>query len=360
MHRTAARKNRRTLAIGGAVATAVLLASCSSPSGDVTSPDDAVPADGGSGVHVVATTTMLGDVAGRVVDCGGGTVETLMPVGADPHDYSPSSSAVRSLVEADLVIANGLGLEEGLTSALASAEQDGAVVLEIAPLVDPIPFGGGEHVDSDHAEDAEDDHGHDEDWHDEDGHDEDEHAEDGAAHSHGSEDPHVWLDVARMADAAALVGIELATITGDAAFQECGTTVAEDLSAVDAEIREILSAVPADDRRLVTDHDAFGYFAESYGFQVVGVVVPGGSTLADTSSAALAALADTVRTTGTPAVFANVEAPSALVDALAAEVGHVAVVPLHVGSLGPQGSDAEDYASMMLTNARLIAAALAG
>lgn len=356
MHRTAARTNRRTLTIGGVGATALLLASCSSPSGDVTSPDDAVHADRGPGVHVVATTTMLGDVAGRVVDCGGGTVETLMPVGADPHDYSPSSSAVRSLVEADLVIANGLGLEEGLTSALASAVQDGAVVLEIAPLVDPIPFGRGEQVDGDHAEDAEDDHGHDDDH----GHAEDEHGVDEHGHGHGSEDPHVWLDVARMADAAALLGAELATITGDAVFEECGTTVAEELSAVDAEIREILRAVPAEDRRLVTDHDAFGYFAESYDFDVVGVVVPGGSTLADTSSAALAALAETVRSTGTPAVFANVEAPSALVDALAAEVGHVAVVPLHVGSLGPQGSDAEDYASMMLTNARLIAAALAG
>lgn len=351
MHRTATRSTRRALTIGGVTATAVLLASCSSPTGGVTTAEGMAPTAGGTGVHVVATTTVLGDVVGRVAACGGGTIETLMPVGADPHDYSPSSSAVRSLVEADLVVANGLGLEEGLSSALASAEQDGAVVLEIAPLVDPIPFGGGAHAD-DHGDDdhAGDDHGH----------EDDDHADDADGHDHGSDDPHVWLDVARMVDAAALVGVELATITGDPAFEECGATVADELSAVDAEVREVLGAVPAGDRRLVTDHDAFGYFADSYDFEVVGVVIPGGSTLADTSSAALAALADTVRTTGTPAIFANIEAPSALVDALAAEVGHVAVVPLHVGSLGPQGSDAEDYASMMLTNARLIAGALAG
>jgi len=134
--------------------------------------------------------------------------------------------------------------------------------------------------------------------------------------------------------------------------------VADDLLATDAEVREILAAVPPESRLLITDHAAFGYFARTYDFEVLGVVVPGGSTLAEPSSAELAGLAQIIRDTGVRAIFANKADTTALVDALAAEVGQVEVVELYVGTLGPEGSGAEDYATMMLTNARLIAAAL--
>lgn len=109
----------------------------------------------------------------------------------------------------------------------------------------------------------------------------------------------------------------------------------------------------------MTDHDAFGYFADAYDFEVAGVVVPGGSTLARPSSAEMAALARTVRETGVPAIFANTANPQALVDALAQEVARVDVVDLYVGSLGDPGSGAESYQGLMTTNARRIAHALA-
>jgi len=164
--------------------------------------------------------------------------------------------------------------------------------------------------------------------------------------------------VARMAEAARLIGAELAAVTGDDALVACGDRVADDLLATDAEVREILAAVPPESRLLITDHAAFGYFARTYDFEVLGVVVPGGSTLAEPSSAELAGLAQIIRDTGVRAIFANKADTTALVDALAAEVGQVEVVELYVGTLGPEGSGAEDYATMMLTNARLIAAAL--
>ena len=281
-------------------------------------------ADAGSGatgdaVRVVASTTVLGSVAEQIVDCGGGQVQTLMPVGADPHDYAPSSDDVAKIVTATLVVTNGLGLEEGLSSALATAEQDGAEVLEVGPSLDPQPLAG----------------------------------------TTDSPDPHVWLDVARMATAASLIGEELSTVTGDAGYRECGTHVAASLTQTDAEMRTILEAVPEASRVLVTDHDAFGYFARAYGFTVAGVVIPGGSTLAQPSSAELADLAETVRGSGVSAIFSNTASPTVLVDALAKESGQqVSVVPLYVGSIGPEGSDADTYASMMLTDAHRVADAL--
>jgi zinc/manganese transport system substrate-binding protein len=319
---------RKVLAgVAGAGALALGLAACGGGSnGSTGGPSD--------GVTVVATTTVLGDVARQVVECGGGEVRTLMPVGADPHDFSPSSADITAMIRADLVIANGLGLEEGLESALASVANDGARVFEVAPLLDPLPFGEDGHPDQAGAE---------------------------AADEHGSEDPHVWLDVSRMATGASLIGAELADVTGDDAYVTCGEEVSAALTQTDAQVRDVLAAVPAGERILVTDHDAFGYFADAYGFEVAGVVIPGGSTLSQPSSSELADLAQTVRDTGVRAVFANTANPTALVDALANEVGgDIEVIALYEASLGPEGSGAETYQGMMLTNAQLIADGLTG
>lgn len=313
------------LATAGLAAAALALTGCASSDPDA-------GGSRGTGIVVVATTTVWGDIAGQVVACAGsGSVSTLMPVGADPHDFTASSKDVAAMAAADLVIANGLGLEEGLGDALDSAARDGATVLELAPLLDPIPFEDGQ----------------------------EEHAEEEGAHD--GDDPHVWLDVARAATAAELIGAELAEATGDQAFASCGDDVAADLARLNQqEVGPTLAAVPAERRILVTDHDAFGYLAEAYDFEVAGVVVPGGSTLAKPSSAELAELTGVVRAAGVPAVFSNTANPRALVDALAAEVGDIEVVDLYVGSLGEPGSGAGTYQDMMRTNAQRISDALAG
>jgi zinc/manganese transport system substrate-binding protein len=306
-----------------------------SPTGDAT-----------EGVTLVATTTILGSVVGDVAECAGGSVETLMPVGTDPHDFSPSAQQVATLVSADLVVANGLGLEEGMQDALEGAERDGARVLEVAPQLDPIPFGGDAHTD-DAAHDDEDAT----------------HTDDATKddHGHGSLDPHVWQDVARMATAATLVGDELAELTGDEAYSSCGAQVRDELLEVDEQVRGLLQTVPSQQRVLVTDHDSLGYLADAYGFEVVGTVIPGGSTLAEPSSVELAALARTVQERAVPAIFADTASPTELVDAVAAETGtRVQVVGLFLDSLGPEGSGAETYTDMVTTNAQRIAEALQG
>ena len=339
---------------------------------DPSSTDDASTDDASEGesssstVSVVSTTTMLGSVVGDIVACASpnSTAITLMPVGADPHDFSPSSAEVADMVTSDLVVANGLMLEAGLEDALENAASDGATVLEVAPLVDPIPFGGGhgdEHGDEDgHDDDHGDEHG-DEDSHSDehgDDHGDEEGGEDGDEHAHGSEDPHFWFDMNRMATAAEIIGAELAEDNGDV-FAECGSKIADEIRSAEQDVRTLLESVPADQRILVTDHDALGYLADVYGYEIAGTVIPSGTTLAEPSSADLVELVDVIEDEGVQVIFANTADPTTLADAVAAEAGtDVQVVTLFVGSLGGPGSGAEDYVAMMLTNAELISGAL--
>ena len=127
----------------------------------------------------------------------------------------------------------------------------------------------------------------------------------------------------------------------------------------DEEVIAMLEVVPEERRKMVTNHEAFGYFADRYGFEVVGVVIPGGSTLADPSSAALAELVEIMTEENIDVIFGETVEPSALADAVAAEVGaDVEVVKLFTESLGSSGSGAETYIDMVRTNAALIADAL--
>lgn len=271
-------------------------------------------------LRLVATTTILGDVARNIVG-DDAAVEVLYPVGADPHGFQPSSRDVAAMEEADLVIANGLGLEEGLTDVLESLEDDGANILEVAEGLEPLPFA----VEGDETEG----------------------------------DPHVWLDPLRMGDAARSIATELSSIDPGGDWTARAEEYASELLAADGKIVEILAAVPLETRKLITNHDSLGYFAERYGFEIVGVVVPGGSTLAEPSSSELAALVNEVENEDVPAIFIETTGPSVLAEAVAAEVGEgVAVVELYTGSLGEPGSGADTLIDMLITNAERVAEAL--
>ncbi len=277
-------------------------------------------AAGAAGLRVVATTTILGDVVARVTG-GEAVVDILLPIGADPHEFHASSRQITELGRADLVVANGLGLEEALDDVLSSLEADGARVFRVAEHLDPIPIGiglgGGEH----------------------------------------DLDPHVWMDAGRMATAARLISAELQLLDPDGPWQANADAYVTELELLDVEIERMLAAVT--NRVLVTNHDSLAYFAGSYGFEVVGVVIPGGSTLATPSSAELAELVSTIESLGVSAIFTESTDSEALGDAVAAEVDDaVAVVRLFIGSLGGPGSAAETYIDMMRTDAALIAGAL--
>ena len=342
---------RRSLVLSGVIASALVLSSCTTgnaeetvtPSQDIETPE--LPA--GEAPSVVVTTTVLGSVVADILTCAVGddsSMTVLMPVGADPHDFQASSAQGAQMAAADLVVANGLGLEEGVLDALENVRADGVSVIEIAPLVDPLPFG--------EASEAHSDHDHDHDHSDEGATDEDE-------HDHGDFDPHFWLDMERMAMAATLIGAELAGASG-ADFEDCGEQVAQAILQAEADVAASLARVPEARRVLVTDHDALGYLADRYGYEVVGVVIPGGSTLGDPNSQELASLVSVIQAEQVPAIFGDVSGATDLLETLSAEVGgEIQVVELFVGSLGGPGSGAESYVEMMTTNASRIAQALA-
>ena len=227
---------------------------------------------------MVTTTTILGDLASAVAG-DAADVEVLIPIGVDPHDYQPSSRQIALLADADLIVLNGLDAEAGPDDAISGAAADGATVLELAPLLEP-PLADGEGL-----------------------------------------DPHVWLDPVRMASAADMVADALTELDPDAGFADRGAAYSADLLAADATIRELLSPISEDRRLLVTNHEAFGYFAARYGFTVVGIGDPWKVQRAEPSSAELAALVAVIRDRGVPAINAETTQPTALADAVAAEAG---------------------------------------
>ena len=268
-------------------------------------------------ILIVATTGILGDIASNIAG-DQARVEILVPVGADPHDYQATSGQVALMLSADLVVANGLGLEESLSDALDTIVLDGANLLEVAPELDPQPISSG-----------------------------------------SSLDPHFWLDPLRVAGAAQLIAGALRSLAPEVDWSSSASQYTTELLTLDEEIQATLGAVAAQDRRLVTNHDSLGYFASRYDFEVVGVAIPGGSTMADSSSAAVAALVETLETERLGAIFAETTESSALVEAVAADIGWpVEIVLLHTGSLGPSGSGADTLVDMLRTNAQLISAAL--
>lgn len=338
---------KSSITLASLSAATLVLGACASASEEAVVVDDALVTDTAPAVPetiVFATTTILGSVLGEIVTCVGNdsvAVDVLMPIGADPHDFAPSSEQVALMAGAGIIVANGLGLEGGLDDTLDQLEADGVTVLHVAEWIDPLPF----------AEMATDDHDHD--------HDEERSEEEaeGDEHAHGAFDPHFWLDMSRMADVAKNLGVELEPLLGADALT-CADQVAEGILEAERQVIDTLSVIADDRRLLVTDHEAFSYFANRYDFEIAGVVIPGGSTLAEPSSQELAALVATIEELSVPALMGNIHEQSDLLTAVAAESGDLSVVSLYVGSVGGPDSGASDYRSMMLTNAQLIADAL--
>ena len=166
----------------------------------------------------------------------------------------------------------------------------------------------------------------------------------------------MWFDMQRMATAATLMATELGVVTGEeATYEACGQQLSGAIVSAETEVRAALESVPADQRVLVTDHEALAYLADQYGYEIAGTVIPAGTTLADPSSQDLANLASIMREEGVNVIFANVAEPTKLADAVAAEVGaDVRVVPIFVESLGEPGTGADTYIGMMQANAQLI------
>lgn len=285
--------------------------------------DDAPPTTASAAAQpsrVVVTTTVLGAVVRELVG-GAAEVVTVIPDGADPHEYEPSARDIEAVTEADVVVANGLGLEEGLEDVLARVEGSGVPVVHVADHVtvrEPV------------SRDVHDDE----------------------VHGHDAGDPHLWLSPATIAEAVpAMADVIGAAIGVD--LSAAGDDLVASLGALDERVADVMGALPACE--LVTGHDELGYFADRYGCEVIGAVIPGLSTTAEATARDVAALREVAEARGVRAIFTASGTPSAVAARVAADVG-VPLVELRTHALGP----AATYGDFVLELARTVVDALAG
>jgi ABC-type Zn uptake system ZnuABC Zn-binding protein ZnuA len=289
------------------VALAVCLVACSG----------GASAAAGSGLKVVTTTTVFADLV-RQVGGSGVSVTSLVPANADVHTFSPSPSQARVLAEARLAFMNGLGLDDWLASTIADIGTN-ATVVRLAVDLPGVAYIAG--------------------------------TGDEAAN------PHLWLDVTYAEKYVARIADALATAdpTNEATYRANETAYTQRLDALDREVRAQIAAIPEANRRIVSFHDAFPYFARRYGLQIVGVAVeaPG----QDPSAGETARLVEAVRNAHVKAIFSEAQFPPRLVDQLAAETGARVVANLYDDSIGDP--PLTTYEAIIRWDAAQIAMALA-
>ena len=278
----------------------------------------------GRKLQVVATTNILSDVVHTV---GGDRIvlTTLMGVGVDPHSYVPTPADVAALHDADVVFASGAGLEANLEATLESAGGDAAAIY-VSQGLELRPTPGGS------AQEGE--------------------------HSHREVDPHVWFSVPNVIRWVEAIEGTLSILdpANKEAYQANAEAYVADLEALDAWVLTQVATIPETQRKLVTSHPVFGYFAERYSLEQLGAVYPV-SPSSEPSAQDIAALEQAIRSYGVPAVFAESTVNPKLAEQVAEDTG-VRLVPLYSGSLGGPGSGVESYAELMRYNVKAIVEAL--
>jgi len=284
---------------------AISLDACSSP---------ATEEAGSKKLNVLATTSIVADVVSNV----GGTainVDYFLPLGTDPHNYDPTPQDIAKISDADIVFANGAGLEEFLEPLLESAEAQEKTVY-VSQGIDLI--------------------------------------ETTTKQGESRGDPHTWTDPNNVI--LWVNNIEQKLIETDPAnketYKDNAQSYIKQLEDLDQWIRSQVDQIPEDERLLVTDHLLFAYFADEYGFIQVGAIVPGYSTMAQPSAQDLANLEDAVKKYGVKAIFVGNTVNPELAQRIAEDT-NTKLVFVYTGSLSEPGGEADTYIHYMqyLTNA---------
>lgn len=353
----ARRRARPVAVLAAAVVAAGVVAGCGS--------DDGGGSGSGSGVQVVATTSQMGDLV-RAVGGDAVDVHQVLQPSTDPHEYEPRPDDVTATAQAKVVLASGLGLDEWVEDVVEQSGGD-AKVVEVGDSV-PTKLDGEHDHDHDevghsdeaaHAGEAEAGH-EDEKAHE----DEAAHAdEEGHDHAHeGGTDPHWWHDPTNVAHAVGTIRDALVQADPDAkaAIEKSAAAYLAKVEALDRAIEACVSAVPKAERKLVTSHDAFGYFAHRYGITVVGATIPSQTTQAQPSAGEIDALTKVVRAQGVKAIFPESSVNPKLSRAIAEETGARADLTLYGDALGEQGSDGATYLAMERHNANAVVEGFTG
>jgi zinc/manganese transport system substrate-binding protein len=274
------------------------------------------------GKTIVVTYSIMGSL---VKDLVGDNAEVIIsiPNGLDPHEWEPSAKDIESINKADLVIQNGLGLEHGLEKVLESAKYNGVKIFTASDFITKRYIGSDDVI---HNEE----------------HD----------HAAGAADPHYWMDPLAMKSVIhALVKDVNIFLNLDVSRQ--AAEIENRLEILNDEISSITEFIPSQERKLVTGHESMGYFAQRYGFETIGVIVPGLSTQAGVSAGDLAVLKQSIEENRVKAIFTEVGTSPSVAKAIGTETG-VKVTELTTHCIPSDGS----YYTFMRNLANVIVNAL--
>ena len=267
-----------------------------------------------SGLKVLAVESFIADMAQNVAGSRL-KVETLMPTGIDPHTFEPTPQDLARIAESEVLIMNGAGLEAWLAPVLENAGGKRQVIEAAAGLT---------------------------------------------SRAAGEVDPHFWLDPIHAI--RYVENIRDGLIAADPDGKETYTRNAEayiaQLKDLDQSIRQQVAAIPEARRLLVTNHESFGYFADRYGFKIIGTIVPSVSSGASPSAQQLAQLVDQIKATQAIAIFLETGANPQLAEQLSQETGVKVVTDLFTESITAPSGKAPSYIEMMKYNVRVIVEAL--
>lgn len=293
------------------------------------------PQAGGDKKSIVVTYSMLGSIVKEMVGDQADVIVS-MPEGADPHEWEPSARDIEAINKADLVVENGLALEAGMLDALDNARNAGVRFFTASDYITIRYVGEGEISEEEHE------------------HEEEHEGEEEHEHHHevGAPDPHLWTDPLAMKSIAVALADTLQNELGlDVSAQ--AARLETELDALNDEIAGIVGQIPAERRKLVTGHESMGYFAQRYGFQLIGVIIPGLTSQGSVSAADLAALKEAIIANDVDAILVELGTSTAVAEAISGETG-ARVVELPSHTLPADGS----YLTFMRNLANVIRDAL--
>lgn len=291
-------------------------------------------------LQAVASFSILGDIVREV---GGDDVQltTLVGPDGDAHEYEPTPADAKKLAAANVLFVNGLDFEAWLPRLVKASGFAGQTVVA-SKGVTPRKFAGHGHDHGDKDHDHGQAHGHGGE----------------AGHSHGDADPHAWQNLANGVIYARNVadGLAAADPAHADAYRKRADAYIARLQAADAAVRKTFAAIPAERRKVVTSHDAFGYFGDAYGVEFISAV--GISTAAEPAAGDVARIIEQVKREKVPAVFVeNITSPR-LVQQIARETGAKVGGTLYSDALSKPGQPGATYLEMFEWNVRQLAAAL--
>jgi len=258
--------------------------------------------------RVLAAESFLADIAQNVAG-DRLTVETLVPLGADPHEYQPTPKDAAKIAESQVLIVNGIGYEWWLQKTLDTVGGERMVVVTSAGLT-ASPATAGQHPEG---------------------------------------DPHMWLDLARVVRYVENIRDDLSQADPagkDVYTNNAGTYLAR-LKDLDQWIKTEVARIPPERRLLITNHESLGYFAQAYGFTIVGAVIPSVTSDASPSAQQMANLIQTIKSSGASTIFLDVGANPDLALQIATETGAKVVADLYLETLSTPNGPAPTYLDML-------------